>query len=224
MWPCEKICRYSSYIECYICLMSSYIHEIESTFCFADGQKIAIRLSKKISSICQKIKQKVKEFNIATRAVNQPYALEYNNVIQIDSPVWSTLTTREMDNMPIKQQMFVLWNTTKRANEEKAYLVEECKLAKRFYEKQIIEIDNHSQPEGQSSNRQDRGATAALRSKRREFSSYLTQFASVLTMLTTADCDVDFVNSAYSDTDEEEDEVDNEEEGDDLEDEEQEGQ
>ncbi|XP_030297532.1 uncharacterized protein LOC115596498 isoform X2 [Sparus aurata] len=172
---------------------------------YADGQKIAIRLSKKISSICQKIKQKVKEFNIATRAVNQPHALDYNDVIQIDNPIWPTLTTREIDNMPVKQQLFVLWNTTRRANEEKAYLVEDCKSAKRFYEKQIMEIDRHSQPEGHSSNRQDRGATAALRSKRREFSRYLSQFASLLTALTTDDCDVNVENSTDLDTDEVED-------------------
>lgn len=205
LWPCEKICRYSGYIKCYMWLMFSSIHDIESTICFADGQKIAIRLSKKISSICQKIKQKVKEFNIATRAVNQPHALDYNDVIQIDNPIWPTLTTREIDNMPVKQQLFVLWNTTRRANEEKAYLVEDCKSAKRFYEKQIMEIDRHSQPEGHSSNRQDRGATAALRSKRREFSRYLSQFASLLTALTTDDCDVNVENSTDSDTDEVED-------------------
>lgn len=101
--------------------------------------------------------------------------------------------------------------------------MEDCKSAKRFYEKQIIEIDRHSQPEGHSSNRQDRGATAALQSKRREFSRYLSQFASLLTALMTDSCNVNFVNNIDSDTDEEED-VDDEEEGDDLEDEEQERQ
>ncbi len=126
--------------------------------------------------------------------------------------------------MPVKQQLFVLWNTIGRANEEKAYLVEDCKSAKRFYEKQITEIDRHSQPEGHSSNRQDRGAAAALQSKRREFSRYLSQFASLLTTLTTGDCDVNFVNSTDSDTDEEVEDVEDEEEGGDLEDEEQEGQ
>lgn len=49
LWPCEKICRYSGYIKCYMWLMFSSIHDIESTICFADGQKIAIRLSKKIA-------------------------------------------------------------------------------------------------------------------------------------------------------------------------------
>ena len=222
MWPCEKICRYSRYIKCYIWLIFSSIYETESTICFAEGQKIAIRLSRKISSVCQKTKQKVKEFNIATRAVNQPHALDYTDVIQIDNPIWSTLTTREIDNMPVKQQLFVLWNTIRRANEEKAYLLEDCKSAKRFYEKQITEIDRQSQPEGHSSNRQERGARAALQSKRREFSRCLPQFESVFTTLTTGDCDV--VNSTDSDTDEEVEDVENEEEGDDLEDEEEEGQ
>ncbi len=85
VWPCEKICRYSRFIKCYIWLILSSIHETESTICFAEGHKIAIRLSRKISSVCQKIKQKVKEFNVATRAVNQPHALDYTDVIQIDN-------------------------------------------------------------------------------------------------------------------------------------------
>lgn len=58
---------------------------------------------------------------------------------------------------------------------------------------------------------------------RGEFSRYLSQFASLLTALTTDDCDVNVVNSTDSDTDEEED-VEDEKEGDDLEDEEQERQ
>lgn len=122
-----------------------------------------------------------------------------------------TNKTKDRD-ISVKQRLFVLWNTAKRTSEARAYLVEECILGKRFYEKQIAEIDKCLQPECLGSYRQDRGAAAAWLNKRREFSHYLSQYVSLLSTITTNVLDLYGDNCADSDTDDYDSEEDDEEE------------
>ncbi|XP_061592259.1 uncharacterized protein LOC133457248 isoform X2 [Cololabis saira] len=172
---------------------------------YADGQKIAIRLSKKINVVGQKIKNKVKEYN----STGTSSALVYHEVIQIDNPIWSTMVHSEKDaDISVKQRLFVLLNTAERASEEREYLSEECMAGKLFYEKQLVEVEKCLLPDSlpSVSSREDKGARAALLAKKREFLFLHSKYVNLVNLLRSTDV-IDEVNSADSDisTDEEED-------------------
>ncbi|RXM95345.1 hypothetical protein EOD39_16977 [Acipenser ruthenus] len=62
--------------------------EFEDFLKKTEGQDIAIHLSKKITKVSVKIKQKVKLFNTRrSRAENLPHELQYPEVIHVDNPL-----------------------------------------------------------------------------------------------------------------------------------------
>lgn len=67
----------------------------DQPFVLAEGQKTAIRLSKNISLICHKIKQKLKQFNTSTRAADQPHALDYHEASRLTTPSGQPWPTRQ---------------------------------------------------------------------------------------------------------------------------------
>ncbi|KAK6321851.1 hypothetical protein J4Q44_G00088270 [Coregonus suidteri] len=87
---------------------------------YADGQTIAVQLSRKIKRTSERINQQINAYNGRNKSPQFPPRLEYVDVLQQDHPVWSQVSNSMGDSLlRAKQRAVMLHNMCLRTEEER---------------------------------------------------------------------------------------------------------